>query len=189
MEPDAMKLVFWMLSFKPAFHSLLLPSSRGSLVLHFLPLEWYHLPIWSWRFLLAILIPARWRSGKEFVGQCRRLRRRGFDPWVRKILWNRKSQPTPVFLPGKFHGQRSLVGYSPWGCKESDLTAPLSTHTNRYFIPRELRIRKFLFIHEMFNIIFSMSRFLTDIILPYPFLSQQNIGLFKWLVCCLLFSH
>ena len=122
MEPDAMKLVFWMLSLKPAFHSLLLPSSRGSLVLHFLPLEWYHLPIWSWRFLLAILIPARWRSGKEFAGQCRRLRRCGFDPWVRKILWNRKSQPTPVFLPGKFHGQGSLVGYRPWGCKESDLT-------------------------------------------------------------------
>ena len=116
-------LVFecWVLS--QPFHSLFSPSLKGLLVpLHFLPLEWYHLPIWSWRFLLAILIPARWRSGKEFVGQCRRLRRRGFDPWVRKILWNRKSQPTPVFLPGKFHGQRSLVGYSPWGCKESDLT-------------------------------------------------------------------
>ena len=37
----------------------------------------------------------------------------GFDPWVGKIPWSRKWQPTPVFLPGKFHGQRSLVGYSP----------------------------------------------------------------------------
>ena len=36
--------------------------------------------------------------------------------------WRRKQQPTPVFLPGKFHGQRSLVDYSPWGCKESDTT-------------------------------------------------------------------
>ena len=44
--------------------------------------------------------------------QCRRCR---FDPWVRKIPWKRKWQPTPVFLPGKFHGQTSLVGYSPWG--------------------------------------------------------------------------
>ena len=44
------------------------------------------------------------------------------DPWVRKIPWSRKWQPIPVFLPGKFHGQRSLVGCSPWGHKESDTT-------------------------------------------------------------------
>ena len=42
-------------------------------------------------------------------------RRCGFDPWVRKIPWRRKWQPTTVFLPGEFHGQRSLVGYSSWG--------------------------------------------------------------------------
>ena len=42
-------------------------------------------------------------------------------------LWRRKWQPTPVFLPGKSHGQRSLGGYSPWGRKESDTTEPLST--------------------------------------------------------------
>ena len=41
--------------------------------------------------------------------------RHEFDPWVRKIPWRRKWQPTPVFLPGKSHGQRSLGGYSPWG--------------------------------------------------------------------------
>ena len=40
-----------------------------------------------------------------------------FDPWVGKIPWRRKWTPTPVFLPGKSHGQRSLVGYSPWGHK------------------------------------------------------------------------
>ena len=44
-------------------------------------------------------------------------RRCGVDPWVRKILWKRKQQPTSVFLLGKSHGQRILVGYSPWGCK------------------------------------------------------------------------
>ena len=48
--------------------------------------------------------------------------RQGFDPWVGKIPWRKKWQPPPVFLPGKSHGQRSLVGYSPWGCKESDTT-------------------------------------------------------------------
>ena len=58
-------------------------------------------------------------SGKEST--CQR-RRPGFDPWVRKIPWRRKWQPTPVFLPGKSHGQRSLAGYSPWGCKGSDTT-------------------------------------------------------------------
>ena len=43
--------------------------------------------------------------------------RRGFDPWVRKISWRRGWLSTAVFLPGEFHGQRSLVGYSPWGHK------------------------------------------------------------------------
>ena len=48
--------------------------------------------------------------------QCRRSSRTlQFDPWVRKIPWRKKWQPTPVFLPGKSRGQRSLVGYSPWG--------------------------------------------------------------------------
>ena len=44
----------------------------------------------------------------------------GFDPWVGKIPWGRKWQPIPVFFPGEFHGQRSLVGYSPWAPKELD---------------------------------------------------------------------
>ena len=55
-----------------------------------------------------------WCSGKESVCQCRGS---GFDPWVEKIPWRREWQPTPVFLPGEFRGQRSLVGYSPWGHK------------------------------------------------------------------------
>ena len=46
-----------------------------------------------------------------------------------KIPWRRKWQPTPVFLPGKFHGWKSLVGYSPWGCKESDTTEQLHLHS------------------------------------------------------------
>ena len=48
-----------------------------------------------------------------------------FNSWVRKILWRRKWQSTPVLLPRKSHGQRSLVGYSPWGRKESDTTKQL----------------------------------------------------------------
>ena len=53
------------------------------------------------------------KSGKESFCQCRGLKRRGLDPWVGKIPWSRNWQPTPVFLPGKSHGKRSLAGYSP----------------------------------------------------------------------------
>ena len=49
-----------------------------------------------------------------------------FDPWVRRIPWRRKWQPTPVILPEKYHGQRSLAGYSPWSHKESDTTEQLN---------------------------------------------------------------
>ena len=52
----------------------------------------------------------------------------GFNPWVGKISWRRKWQSTPVFLPGKSHGRWNLVGYSPWGCKESDTTERLHFH-------------------------------------------------------------
>ena len=71
----------------------------------------------------------RWCSGKESACQCRRLKRHEFDPWVWKILWRRTWQPTTVFLPGKFHGQRSLAGYSPWGHKELDTTEYTCTHS------------------------------------------------------------
>jgi len=49
-----------------------------------------------------------------------------FNLWAGKIPWRRKWQPTPVFLPGEYHEQRSLVGYSPWDCKESDTTKLLT---------------------------------------------------------------
>ena len=50
------------------------------------------------------------------------------NPWVRKIPWSRKWQPTLVFLPGKFHRQRRLAGYTPWGCKELEITEYIHTH-------------------------------------------------------------
>ena len=61
-------------------------------------------------------------SGKEPACQCRGCKRRSFAPWVGKIPWRRAWQPTPGFLPGDSHGQRSLVGYSPRGHKELDMT-------------------------------------------------------------------
>ena len=62
-------------------------------------------------------IPPDGASGKESACQCGRC---WFDSWVRKIPWRREWQPTPVFLPGKSHGQRSLERYGPRGCRESD---------------------------------------------------------------------
>ena len=62
-------------------------------------------------------------------GKCRRCKRCRFDPWVRKIPWRRKWQPTPVFLPGESHGQRSPAGYSPQGSHTQ--LKQLSTHANK----------------------------------------------------------
>ena len=58
--------------------------------------------------------------------------RHGFELWVKKILWRREWLPTPVFLPRKFHGQRSLVGYSPWGHEELNMTEKTHTHYHIY---------------------------------------------------------
>ena len=57
--------------------------------------------------------------------------RPNFNPWFGKIPWRRARQPAPVFLPGESHGQRSLVGYSPWGCKGSELKR-LNMHASLY---------------------------------------------------------
>ena len=68
--------------------------------------------------------------------QCRKCR---FDPWVRKIPWRRKWQPTPVFLPEEFHGQRSPAGYSPPGHKESDATE--HAHTSYSCLKRSVVLK------------------------------------------------
>ena len=56
-----------------------------------------------------------------------------FNPWIGKIPWRRDLHPTPAFLPGKSHGQRSLVGYSPWGCKELHTTERLTLSLSLFF--------------------------------------------------------
>ena len=68
----------------------------------------------------AALIKTAGFPGGEVVKNPRR--RHVFSLWASEITWRRKWQPTPVFVPGKFHGRRSLVGYSPRGHKESDVT-------------------------------------------------------------------
>ena len=78
----------------------------------------------------------RWQNGKESTCQCRRCKRHRFDPWVGKIPWRRKWQPTPDSFLEKSHGQRSLASYSPWGHKESDMTEQLNTHTHTHTHPK-----------------------------------------------------
>ena len=70
---------------------------------------------WAWWFEGLPYWLRQWRF-------CLQYRRPGFNPWVGKILWRREWLPTSLFLRGEFYGQKSLVGNSPWGCKESDTT-------------------------------------------------------------------
>ena len=67
-------------------------------------------------------------AGKEPACQCRRCKTclDREDPWIGRICWRWEWQPTPTFLPGDFHGQRSLVGYSPWCHEELDTTRGLT---------------------------------------------------------------
>ena len=75
-----------------------------------------HLLIWQLPWCLS------WQS------VCLQCRRPGFNPRVRKVPWRRKLQPTPVLLPGKPHGRRSLVGYNPRGRRESNTTEQFHFH-------------------------------------------------------------
>ena len=88
-------------------------------------------------------------TGKESTCQRRRCR---LHPWVGKIPWRRKWQPTPVFLPGKSHGQRSLMGYNLWDRRESDMTEQLwaCTHTPVMYE---------IFLYRVLSLFFYISRF------------------------------
>ena len=95
--------------------------------------------LWHLAFFMVQLSHPYMTTGKTivvtrqtFVGKvtlAKQCRRPGFNPWVWRISWRRKWQPTPVFLSGEFHGQRSLVGYSSWDLKESDMTEWLTLST------------------------------------------------------------
>ena len=82
----------------------------------------------------------RWGSDKE--SDCQAWDSSGCDPWVRKNPWRRKWQPTPIFLPGKFHEQRSLADYSPWSPKEWDTTEHRThTHTHTMLLYSSIQLQ------------------------------------------------
>ena len=114
------------------------PSHSSDICLNVTSLQPSSLPILSNVALLTwlviphsinLLITSGGSMVKEPAYQCRRL---SGDAGL--IPWRRTWQPTPVFLPGKSRGQRSLAGYSPWGCKESNMTEQLSTCIITYFV-------------------------------------------------------
>ena len=72
----------------------------------------------NWLGVFKVVRVSGGLNGEESASQHKIHR---FDPWVGKILWRRKWQSTPVFLPGKSHGQTSVAGYGPWGQKESEM--------------------------------------------------------------------
>ena len=117
---------FWMLLYP--IRQKLLTISRKKFQMQIISQSSYlFINIW----LVNIRLP-RWCSGKESACQFRRVKRCRFELWVRKILWRRKWLPTPVHSPGKFHGERSLAGYSPWGRKSQ---TRLSTYTpTKYYL-------------------------------------------------------
>ena len=90
---------------------------------------------------------------------CLQCGRPGFNPWVWKIFWRRKWQPTPVFLPGKSHGWRNLVGYSPWGRKELDMTERTHSLTHSLILShRSYMLLSFSFFLS-FSLLFWLSGF------------------------------
>ena len=90
--------------------------------------------VWATRLIPNLCICGIYKYTSRYIlgfpggsdGVCLQCWRPRFNPWVKKIPWRRRWQPTPVFLPGKFHGWRSLEGYSPWDCKELDTTEQLT---------------------------------------------------------------
>ena len=113
----------WLWHLMISSHDAIFHMSFWLTACYLFPVWSLFLPQWGSKLLRFIFIYQFlglpwWLSGKEHTCQCRRC---GFYPWVGKVLWRRKWQPTPVFLPGESHGQDSLSCYSPWGRKRVGL--------------------------------------------------------------------
>ena len=112
----------------------------------------------EWKLLNAHNGLPRWLSWKESACQCRSCRKLELDPWVGKIPWRKAWQPAPVFLSGESYGQRSLVGYSPWGWKRVgyDWSNLACTHAHNSYLG-EVRWGWFLFNILIFTLYWSVS--------------------------------
>ena len=113
------------------------PSSSIPGILQARTLEWVaisfskaHIETSTNKWKLIVTTTLGFPGGSDGKASAYNVRDSGFDRWVGKILWRRKWQPIPVLLPGKSHRWRSLVGYSLWGCKESDMSERLHFFTS-----------------------------------------------------------
>ena len=78
------------------------------------------------------------------------------DPWVRKIPWRRERQPPPVFLPRKSHGQKSLLGYNPWGHKESDTIERLTLSLSYTILWSTVSLSSYMFKKLKMQLLFGL---------------------------------
>ena len=130
----------------------------------------------------------RWCSGKETASRMHEMQEMQVLSWVGKIPWSSKWQPTPGFLPGKFHGEKSLLGYSSEGGKESDTTERLSTHTH-YLLAKCICDSKNIILSNTSSYGFSICHIFTSF-LGAGYWSPSH---YKWLCSCSFvlsrFSH
>ena len=141
------------------------------------------------------LILFKWRTGKESACQCRRWKRRRFDPWLGKVPWSRKWQPTLIFLPGKFHTQKSPEDDSPW-VAESDRAEHMYTASTTdcfllwfitgywvwFPVPYS---RTWLFIHSVYNSLHLLIQTPNPSLSPFPSPWQPQVYLLcPWVYFC-----
>ena len=121
-------------------------------------------------------------NGKGSACQCRICKRHGFDPQVRKIYLRRSWQPTPIFLPGESHRQRSLEGHSPWGHKGWD-TTEVTQHAHTHTVELQCCVNfcctakrlSFIYVYILFNILFHMVYRRMLNIVPFALASSLRI--------------
>ena len=108
----------WCSSFNQEVHILQFWKKSWIIQMILIPPPFFFCFYFSDPFYVVVELP-KWLKRWRICLECSKHR---FDPWIGKIPWRRKLQPTTVFSPGESHWQRSLVGYSPRGCKELDMT-------------------------------------------------------------------
>ena len=137
--------------------------------------------------ILCLIGAFQWFTGKEATCQCKRHWRHKFDPWVRKLPWRRKWQPTPVFVPGESHEQRSLAGYVHGVIKSQ---TQLSTHTLTWHVSYNIRDLQYV----QFSSFFVCANLLYTLLLHYcilqinckiafciiPYYYAKQLSIFYW---------
>ena len=135
-------------------------------------------------------------NGIESACQCRRGKRHGFNPWVDKIPWRRKWQPAPVFLPEESHGERGLVGYSPWrqtwlsiaqhqACLQiHDSPAPTSAEVKSLYIYAYVSLYLCLYSLCLCHLYLSPHPHSSPCRYPHPYLSCWLLFIWWWWFSC-----